>query len=271
MAEHEVFEKICIKNTDITSVPPSFFQQKHLEYLNLGCNGLNTLPKGTYDLPSVRTIDFSGNKLTGAAFEGVSWSVDALEHLNLSENHIEKLFIPISHNKGRSPVLKTLNVAGNRLSGLPSAFNGVLDGLEELNISWNRFGKIVPGIVNFESVKIFLADGNELNELPGEFMHWGIEECSLSHNKFTKIPDCLLQAPRLERLNLSHNGMTVRGPEPKLKGNDKCWGLRISEGNTVLPPRFFLAQLLIDLYSYTLAPIFQAIGSLFTYCCEMVY
>ena len=68
-----------------------------------------------------------------------------------------------------------------------------LQGLEELNVSKNKFQGVVPRVIcELKNLKTLILGGCGLNDLPDEFAKLqGLERLELWGNKFEKVPKAL--------------------------------------------------------------------------------
>nr|TKS04625.1 hypothetical protein D5086_0000140940 [Populus alba] len=107
---------------------------KKLENLHLRSNQYNdSIFPSLTGFSSLKSLDLSGNQLTGSGFEIISSHLGKLENLDLSYNIFnDNIF---SHLRGLSP-LKSLNLSGNMLLG-STTVNGKV--VKSLDFSGNLF------------------------------------------------------------------------------------------------------------------------------------
>jgi Leucine-rich repeat (LRR) protein len=106
--------------------------------LYIQMNGQKYLTSSPLSL--VKTIDLSGNKLTGQIPEEI-WSLQSLINLNLSQNYLQGT---VSGNITDMRSLEYLDLSMNELSGpIPQALS-ILFSLHHLNLSYNNFSGRIP-------------------------------------------------------------------------------------------------------------------------------
>ena len=95
-------------------------------------------------------------------------------------------------DKDALKALKELNLSNCDLKTLPQELV-YLQGLEELNVSKNKFQGVVPRVIcELKNLKTLILGGCGLNDLPDEFAKLqGLERLELWGNKFEKVPKAL--------------------------------------------------------------------------------
>lgn len=126
-------------------------------FLSLAILGVGCLPAGvTVALPAVHgtTLDLSGRGLT--EIPASVFSQTTLETLNLSNNRLTNA--PQSQI-GQLKNLKSLDLSGNELTGLPAEL-GQLKNLETLNVSNNHLTGLPMELGNLTQLRVFDLSGN---------------------------------------------------------------------------------------------------------------
>ncbi|XVF84385.1 hypothetical protein PTKIN_Ptkin17bG0032600 [Pterospermum kingtungense] len=183
-------------------LPDTLKNLKKLTRISIsGNNFMGNIDGWIHELKKVERIDLSDNMLSGEIPARIS-ELRRLIHLSLSNNHGLSGRIPDMNGLWQ---LRTLDLASNilekRLPKLPTS-------LRTLNLSHNR--------------------------LSGHFAPLGmlkqLRSIDVSHNRFSgSISRGILSLPRLEYLNVSHNGLTTievnnsRGSDTPLRVIDAQW------------------------------------------------
>ena len=146
-----------------------------LEVLNLGGNGISSLPDEIRWFGRLRILFFAGNRFTSVP--PVLGCLPSLYMLSFKSNCLEE--VP---EESLSPRLGWLILTDNKIKRLPRSI-GALSGLR----------------------KCMLA-ANELTELPDEMQNCReLELLRIAANKLSALPDWLLQLPKLSWLAFAGN------------------------------------------------------------------
>jgi len=173
-------------------IPASFGNLVNLVFLKLNCgtdylerygggniNGM--IPETLGNLKKLRTVDISGNKITG----NIPTSLAKLDNLVVVRLLLNQLNGEIPHEFGDNPYLKSLDLSDNLLSGsIPVSFNKVSK-IQTLNLQNNHLDGKIPDI--FQNLSF-------------------LDTLNLNHNSLTdSIPSSLGKATSLKYLDLSFN------------------------------------------------------------------
>lgn len=111
-------------------------------------------------------------------------------------------------DKDALKALKELNLSNCDLKTLPQELV-CLQGLEELNVSKNKFQGVVPRVIcELKNLKTLILGGCGLNDLPDEFAKLqGLERLELWRNTFQKAPKALCELKNLKELILNKCGL----------------------------------------------------------------
>jgi hypothetical protein len=129
-----------------------------LEYLDISNGYFTSLPDSLETLQNLKSLNLSGNHLTGLKGLG---RLENLVYLDLGNCGLDSL--PDELENLRS--LRTLNLSGNLLSSIPAVVFK-LRSLETLDISNNKISKIGNGIDNLTRISTLLMAGNGIRYLP---------------------------------------------------------------------------------------------------------
>lgn len=112
-------------------------------------------------------------------------------------------------DKDALKALKELNLSDCGLKTLPQELV-CLQGLEELNVSKNKFQGVVPRVIcELKNLKTLILGGCGLNDLPDEFAKLqGLERLELWRNTFQKAPKALCELKNLKELILNKCGVS---------------------------------------------------------------
>ncbi|KAI5593576.1 hypothetical protein BDE02_03G023000 [Populus trichocarpa] len=185
-----------------------------LENLDLRGNRLNSSILSILSgFSSLKSLDLSGNQLTGSGFEIISSHLGKLENLDLSYNYIfnDSIF---SHLRGLSS-LKSLNLSYNELTG-STTVNGTFfnsSTLEELHLDNTSLPiNFLQNIGALPALKVLSVVECDLHgTLPAQ--GWcdlkNLKQLDLSGNNFGgSLPDCLRNLFSLQLLDVSDNQFT---------------------------------------------------------------
>ncbi|KAK4804609.1 hypothetical protein SAY86_004426 [Trapa natans] len=220
---------------------------------------------GPWSLPHLRTLDLSGNSLSGPIPSALFSDLPRMAVLSLSTNSLSGR-IPDSIASVIS--LEELYLDGNSLSGpIPSAISN-LTKMNRLELQSNQLTGSLPNLTSLESLYLLDASNNRLSSevpaaLPPSLVELSLREnhltgtiraslgdssrflqvLDLSHNNLTgAIPSTLFDHPSLEQVTLSNNNFTsVQSPASRALQGSKLIALDLSynELGGFLPP--FLA------------------------------
>lgn len=182
------------------------FSSPHLRVLSLsGCCITGNFPREVFELPTLRTLDLSGNfELQGTLPEFPQNG--SLQTLVLSNT---KFSGPLSNSIGNLKRLQKIDLSSCDFSGVIPTSISTLNLLEYLDLSGNKFSGSIPSFSSAKNLKhLALAD----NSLNGSITStdWGrlmnLAFLDLSNNSIADaIPIALFSASSLQSLRLARN------------------------------------------------------------------
>lgn len=177
-------------------------------------NMVGSLPTSIWSLPSLQTLDVSGNENLAISFDGLS-NAAALEILQISNTRIESI-AGISH----ASKLKELFIDENGLTGtFPYELFELHGTLEKLRFSANFFYGALPTEINkmTKLVEFHAADNEFYSTIPTEITQLQrMQSIALNENLFYgELPTQLSTMPDLQIFSVRRE--TKSGP--KLSGN----------------------------------------------------
>jgi Leucine-rich repeat (LRR) protein len=158
--------------------------------LELGWNGLLTIPNSLKNLKSLTKFGLGGNKLPILP----SWLgiFSSLKELDLYDNKL----LEIPESMGLMKSLEKLNLRNNQLTDLPASMRN-LKALKSLNLSWNGFKTLPEWIGELSSLEELNLWGNKLEILPQSIAKiTTLKIIDLNFNKIKVIPSSLRELER---------------------------------------------------------------------------
>ncbi|KAJ0030693.1 hypothetical protein Pint_14424 [Pistacia integerrima] len=221
-----------LSNNKITAFPGDLWSLGSLTTLNLSNNQISgSLPNNIGNFGSLEVFDLSHNNLSGEIPAAIS-SLVSLQVLKLDNNMFQYsipqgikscqslVTIDLSMNQlngslpdgfgAAFPKLKSLNLAGNEISGRDSDLTG-MKSISRLNISWNLFQGSVMGVFQ-EPLQVIDLSRNQFQGHISQVQfnssyNWShLVYLDLSENQLSgEIFHNLSQAQNLKHLNLAYN------------------------------------------------------------------
>ncbi|KAK7329116.1 hypothetical protein VNO77_23262 [Canavalia gladiata] len=176
-------------------------EKERLQVVNLSGMSLNSLPKPSFDLATIRNLDLSNNNLQEIP-ESLTARLLNLEVLDVHSNQLRSL----PNSIGCLSKLKVLNVSGNFIEFLPKTIEDCR-ALEELNVNFNKLSKL-PDTIGFEliNLKKLAVNSNKLVFLPSSTSHLtALKVLDVRLNCLRELPVDLENLINLETLNVSQN------------------------------------------------------------------
>ncbi|XP_044535041.1 leucine-rich repeat serine/threonine-protein kinase 2 [Gracilinanus agilis] len=235
-------ERECIKSLDLSAnelediddISKKCCLSDHLtrlEKLELHQNSLKRIPQQLCEtLKCLKYLDLHSNKIT--SIPAYFLKMNCIANLDISRNDIGPTII--LDPSIRCPTLKLLNLSYNQLSSVPEFLADVIENLEQLLLEGNKISEIHSPL-HLKELKILNLSKNHLSSITEDFF----ETCSklevfsarmnllvtmprlpssitilnISQNKFTCVPEVILNLPHLRSLDLSSNEIhSLPGP-----------------------------------------------------------
>lgn len=136
------------------------------------------------NLSGLAVLDLSGNALQGA-IPGGFWRAPSLRHVDVSGNQLGGALRVVE----ASPRLESLNVSGNRFTGVAGA--EALAGLRVLDVSANRIRAVPQGLRRLARVsRLDLSRNAMQGRFPGDLPPLaGLRFLNVSYNNFSGVVD----------------------------------------------------------------------------------
>ncbi|XP_064140452.1 leucine-rich repeat serine/threonine-protein kinase 2 isoform X3 [Loxodonta africana] len=198
---------------------------EHLEKLELHQNALSSFPQQLCEtLKCLTHLDLHSNKFT--AFPSYLLKMNCIANLDVSRNDIGPSII--LDPAVRCPTLRQFNLSYNQLSSVPENLAVVVEKLEQFILEGNRISGICSPL-SLKELKILNLSKNHISSLSENFLEAcpkvesfnarinflaampflpsSITSLKLSQNKFTCIPEAILNLPHLRSLDMSSNNI----------------------------------------------------------------
>ncbi|XP_063703563.1 protein artichoke [Culicoides brevitarsis] len=185
-----------------------------VERVILNNNQLHNLPlppSSLMDLPSLRMLDISGNKIDRIP-RSIFRTTPQLRILNLAENHLQSLDDDMFAGLEK---LERLNLQDNRVVSIHDRSTEPLKNLREINLQGNRVELLIDHVFS-ESQKLERADfsrNNIVEIAPDAFRRSkAMKVLDVSSNNLREIPESLSYLEELKELDVSFNQLTDLKP-----------------------------------------------------------
>ncbi|XP_049738788.1 leucine-rich repeat serine/threonine-protein kinase 2 isoform X6 [Elephas maximus indicus] len=198
---------------------------EHLEKLELHQNALSSFPQQLCEtLKCLTHLDLHSNKFT--AFPSYLLKMNCIANLDVSRNDIGPSII--LDPAVRCPTLRQFNLSYNQLSSVPENLAVVVEKLEQFILEGNRISGICSPL-SLKELKVLNLSKNHISSLSENFLEAcpkvesfnarinflaampflpsSITSLKLSQNKFTCIPEAILNLPHLRSLDMSSNNI----------------------------------------------------------------
>ncbi|XP_012493849.1 PREDICTED: leucine-rich repeat serine/threonine-protein kinase 2 [Propithecus coquereli] len=196
---------------------------EHLEKLELHQNALTSFPLQLCEtLKCLTHLDLHSNKFT--SFPSYLLKMNCIANLDVSRNDIGPSVVLDPAVK--CPTLKQFNLSYNQLSSVPENLADVVEKLEQLILEGNKISEICFPL-SLKELKILNLSKNHISSLSENFLEAcpkveifsarmnflaampllpsSMTSLKLSQNKFTCIPEAILNLPHLRSLDMSNN------------------------------------------------------------------
>ncbi|ELK07161.1 Leucine-rich repeat serine/threonine-protein kinase 2 [Pteropus alecto] len=196
---------------------------EHLEKLELHQNALTSFPQQLCDtLKCLTHLDLHSNKFT--SFPSYLLKMNCITNLDISRNDIGPSVVldPVV----KCATLKQFNLSYNQLSSVPENLGDAVEKLEQLILEGNKISGICSPL-SLKELKILNLSKNHISSLSEDFLEAcpkvesfnarmnflaampflpsSMTSVKLSQNRFTCVPEAILNLPHLRSLDMSSN------------------------------------------------------------------
>ncbi|XP_025257791.1 leucine-rich repeat serine/threonine-protein kinase 2 isoform X2 [Theropithecus gelada] len=196
----EHLEKLELHQNALTSFPQQLCETlKSLTHLDLHSNKFTSFPSYLLKMSCVANLDVSRNDIGPSVVLDPAVKCPTLKQFNLSYNQLSSVPENLADVTEK---LEQLILEGNKISGICSPLR--LKELKILNLSKNHISSLSENFLEAcPKVESFSARMNFLAAVP--FLPPSMTSLKLSQNKFTCIPEAILNLPHLRSLDMSSN------------------------------------------------------------------
>uniref|UniRef100_A0A8D1HAD1 non-specific serine/threonine protein kinase n=1 Tax=Sus scrofa TaxID=9823 RepID=A0A8D1HAD1_PIG len=196
---------------------------EHLEKLELHQNALTSFPQQLCEtLKCLTHLDLHSNKFT--SFPSYLLKMNCIANLDVSRNDIGPSVVLDPAVK--CPTLKQFNLSYNQLSSLPENLSDVVEKLEQLILEGNKISGVCSPL-SLKELKILNLSKNRISSFSEDFLEAcpqveslsarmnflaampflpsSMTSLKLSQNRFTCVPEAILNLPHLRSLDMSSN------------------------------------------------------------------
>ncbi|EGD74934.1 serine/threonine protein kinase [Salpingoeca rosetta] len=185
---------------NLKRAPSRLEQLTRLQLLDLGRNGLTTVPQHALSLPQLEILFLSGNEIASVEADALAAALK----------------------------LRVLSLKGNRLA----TFDGraASPHLEQLILTDNKITELVDLTFRRTNLRKLMLTRNSLNHLPRDFTGMRrLELVRLSHNELTALPAGMFSMPRLCWVALAGNPVLGQAPASQQPQTIDASQLRMGE------------------------------------------
>ncbi|KAM5335932.1 leucine-rich repeat serine/threonine-protein kinase 2 isoform 2-T2 [Glossophaga mutica] len=196
----EHLEKLELHQNALTSFPQRLCETlKCLTHLDLHSNKFTSFPSYLLKMNCIANLDVSRNDIGPSVVLDPAVKCLTLKQFNLSYNQLSS----VPENLGDVvEKLEQLTLEGNKISGICSPLS--LKELKILNLSKNHISSLSEDFLEAcPKVESFSARMNFLAAMP--FLPSSMTSIKLSQNRFTCVPEAILNLPHLRSLDMSSN------------------------------------------------------------------
>ncbi|MFD2148140.1 leucine-rich repeat domain-containing protein [Mucilaginibacter antarcticus] len=197
-------ESLNLGYNGLGSMPDIFGGMIHLKRLSLSSNGLTQLPESVYNLPELEYLNLSFNPL-GSLPDRRTYGWLKLNTILLNYTKLTELPTAIVH----LPALANLSATNNRISILPKGWQN-LKNLKTVNLADNKLTDFNYGLLDNPSIERLEIQNNNIAvmaDVTGD--NNTLRFLNISNNLLTNLP------PQIGKL---HSLETLQGYNLKLQG-----------------------------------------------------
>jgi Leucine-rich repeat (LRR) protein len=175
---------------------------ENLEYISLGCNEFEELPKGISGLKKLVSMDLSNNNLKTLP-DYFETSFNNLRELRLRNCKFDSIPEVIT----KIPTLNTIDIGKNNVKEIPME-KGLsrLKSLKHLFLYECGLASFPEGVLELENLEYLNLSGNHIKSLPPSMDSMkSLRMLELSNCEFEKFPDEILDIEFLEGVSFDNN------------------------------------------------------------------
>lgn len=187
---------------------------------------LKALPPGVCELPNLRSLEVSDNRLPDIPPQ-IS-ALSSLKSLTANSNRIGSLPDEI----GSLGKLETISLSHNQLLSIPATF-GNLTHLKTVNLSSNHLREFPACFLQCRQIQVIDLSLNRINSLPENMSQLQATELNLNRNQIAALPESLAACPKLKVLRAEENCLSMSGVPEKILAESKVSTLAL-DGNTFM-------------------------------------
>ena len=156
LAETSDIRQINLQNNNLQTIPLVFAELSYLTILDLSKNSISNSLSSSLDLPKLRELRLSGNKLSSLTPLTAHLTASSLQSLDVSQN---RLTGSLPGLRDSFPALITLIASDNAIIEVPAES---LSGLKIVNLSNNNIERLDPGIgLHTGTLTSLIVEGNK--------------------------------------------------------------------------------------------------------------
>nr|KAF6453056.1 leucine rich repeat kinase 2 [Molossus molossus] len=196
----EHLERLELHQNALTAFPQRLCETlKCLTHLDLHSNKFSSFPSYLLKMNCIAYLDVSRNDIGPSIVLDPAVKCPTLKQFNLSYNQLSS--VP-KHLGEVAQTLELLTLEGNKISGMCSPLS--LKELKILNLSKNHISSLSEDFLEAcPKVESLSARMNFLAAMP--FLPSSMTSVKLSQNRFTCVPEAILNLPHLRSLDMSNN------------------------------------------------------------------
>lgn len=201
-------EVLLLASNNIEEVPDSPLGMAMLQILNLSDNHINAIPdQFLMGCPRLEALDLSNNGLVRLPSEDMVCELTRLAKLRLAKNKLmEKDPFYIPKFILELPSLRSVDLSGNGLVGLPAPLHWKSSRLKEVLLCHNQITKLnLDGGKTWSKLEALNLSNNNISELPKEIGQLtSLTSLDISYNRsLTSLPDELGRCSKMWEVNKS--------------------------------------------------------------------
>ncbi|CAD6189324.1 unnamed protein product [Caenorhabditis auriculariae] len=210
----ELSGRLELRGSGLHEFPSELFDNVDmldLVFLDVSENQIFKFPNEIQLLDCLKTLLVRDNKLI--LFPQPICTLEQLSYLDLSFNKLAE--VP---NELFQLPLKTLILAGNRITTIPKSINEAAGTLNWLDYSSNDLTFLPTYIRHLKELRVLNVSNNKIDEIPAEICSMQLRMLDLTDNRITVLPRELVQMQQLQTILLQRNRLEHPPPEVSEKG-----------------------------------------------------